>query len=68
MSIEVILKAAEYIERRERGEQHKFSVFWTFPLRLASRTSAEKILGLTKTWRADGPDDWPGRLADLNLL
>ena len=52
MSIEVILKAAEYIERRERGERHKFSVFWAFPLRLASRTSAEKILGLTKTWRA----------------
>jgi len=27
MSIEVILKAAEYIERRERGKPHKFALF-----------------------------------------
>jgi len=27
MSIEVILKAAEYIERRERGKRRRFAVF-----------------------------------------
>jgi len=36
MSIEVILKAAEYIERRERGKRRRFAVFHP---RLVSRTS-----------------------------
>ena len=50
MSIEAILKAAEYIERRERGKRRGFAVFSLHLTATMSHSSAKLVVCCTEFW------------------